>query len=153
MSERFDAGVRLGEQVAKDMIAVPIGPDGRMAVVGARSYFARNPEPETPQDSRQAQLHKSPPADLRGTAGPGVRDGRPLPFKVRVEGQLSFNRNLFILDAALAGLGLAYLPRQYAAPQLASGALVEVLAEWCPLFPATTSTTRAGANRRRLLPC
>ncbi len=134
VSERFDAGVRLGEQVAKDMIAVPIGPDGRMAVVGARSYFARNPEPETPQDLvRHNCINLRLPTSGGLLAWEFGTDGRDL--KVRVEGQLSFNRNDFILDAALAGLGLAYLPRQYAAPQLASGALVEVLAEWCPLFP------------------
>ena len=134
VSERFDAGVRLGEQVAKDMVAVPIGPEGRMAVVGAPSYFARYPQPGTPQDLvRHNCINLRLPTSGGLLAWEFAKDGGDL--KVRVEGQLSFNRIDFILEAALDGLGLAYLPRQYAAPQLASGGLVAVLDEWCTPFP------------------
>jgi DNA-binding transcriptional LysR family regulator len=130
-AERYDAGVRWGEQVAKDMIAVRIGPDVRFAVVGAKSYFAKRPPPETPQD-----LIAHNCINLRLPTYGGLyawefeRDGREL--KVRVEGQLVFNGIFQVLDAALAGFGLAYVPEDLAQPYLAKGHLKQVLKEWCP---------------------
>ena len=132
-AERFDAGVRPGEIVAEGMIAVPIGPDMRMAVVGAPSYFARRPRPLTPQDlTAHACINLRLPTHGGLYAWEFERDGREL--KVRVEGQLVFNTTALILKAALAGLGLAYLPEEQVQAQLAEGRLVRVLADWCPPF-------------------
>jgi DNA-binding transcriptional LysR family regulator len=129
-AERYDAGVRWGEQVAKDMIAVRIGPDTRFAVVGAKSYFTKRAAPATPQDLVAhdcINLHLPTYGGLY--AWEFERDGREL--KVRVEGQLVFNDIFQILDAALAGFGLAYVPEDLAAPYLAKGRLKRVLEEWC----------------------
>ena len=151
VAQRFDAGVRGGEQVAKDMIAVRIGPDMRMAVVGAPSYFRKRPEPKKPQD-----LIGHNCINLRLPTHGGLyawefeKGGREL--KVRVEGQLVFNGTVQMLNAALAGFGLAYVPEDLAQPHLAKGRLKRVLEDWCPPFPATTSTTRADASPRRPLP-
>ena len=134
VAERYDAGVRLGEQVAKDMIAVRIGPDMRMVVVGAPSYFARHTRPRTPQDLTDHSC-----INLRLPTYGGIyawefeRDGREL--KVRVEGQLVFNNIGLRLKAVLAGLGLAFLPEDQVQQQLDDGRLLRVLADWCPPFP------------------
>ncbi len=133
VAEHYDAGVRLGEQVAKDMIAVRIGPDMRMAAVGAPSYFARRPRPKKPQD-----LTAHDCINLRLPTYGGLyawefeKGGREL--KVRVEGQLVFNNIALRLNAALAGLGLAYLPEDQVRTYLASGRLIRVLDVWCPPF-------------------
>jgi DNA-binding transcriptional LysR family regulator len=134
VTEQVDAGVRPGETVAKDMIAVPLGPDMRMAVVGSPAYFAKRPAPRTPQDLTQHNC-----INLRLPAHRGVyawefeRNGRDL--RVRVEGQLMFNTAALMLNAALEGFGLAYLTEQQVKPHLESGALVRVLGTWCPPFP------------------
>ena len=134
VAERYDAGVRLGEQVAKGMIAVRIGPDMRMAAVGAPSYFARRPRPKKPQD-----LTSHDCINLRLPTYGGLyawefeKGGREL--KVRVEGQLVFNNIPLRVNAALAGLGLAYLPEDQVEAHLADGRLIRVLADWCPPFP------------------
>jgi DNA-binding transcriptional LysR family regulator len=131
VAQRYDAGVRSGEQVAKDMIAVRIGPDLRMAVVGAPSYFRKRSEPKTPQE-----LIGHNCINLRLPTHGGVsawefeQDGREL--KGRVEGQLTFNGMAQILNAALAGLGLAYAPEDLVQPHLAKGRLRRVLEDWCP---------------------
>jgi DNA-binding transcriptional LysR family regulator len=132
VAERYDAGVRFGEQVAKDMIAVRIGPDIRMAVVGAPAYFAKRPPPRAPQDlTAHACINLRLPA--HGLyAWEFERNGRAL--RVRVEGQLAFNTTALILNAAVAGFGLAYLPEQQVRKHLESGELVRVLANWCPPF-------------------
>lgn len=133
VTERYDAGVRLGEQVAKDMIAVRIGTDIRMAVVGAPSYFAKRPRPKTPQD-----LTAHDCINLRLPTSGGLyawefeRGKREL--KVRVEGQLVFNNIALRLNAALAGFGLAYVPEDQVGAHLADGRLIRVLADWCPPF-------------------
>src|SRR4051795_4240895 len=133
VAERYDAGVRLGEQVAKDMIAVRIGPDMRMAVVGAPSYFTRRKRPRTPQDLTDHDC-----INIRLPTYGGVyvwefeKGGREL--RVRVEGQLVFNNIALRLKAALAGLGLAYLPEDQVRSHLADGRLVRVLEDWCPPF-------------------
>jgi DNA-binding transcriptional LysR family regulator len=134
VAQRFDAGVRLGEQVAKDMIAVRIGPDMRMAVVGAPSYFAKRSPPKRPQDLTEHNC-----INLRLPTYGGLyawefeKGNREL--KVRVDGQLVFNDLGQSLNAALAGLGLAYLPDDVAQPHLARGRLKLVLEDWCPPFP------------------
>jgi DNA-binding transcriptional LysR family regulator len=133
VAQRFDAGVRNGEQVAKDMIAVRISPDMRMAVVGTPSYFRKHAVPRRPQE-----LIDHPCINLRLPTHGGLyawefeKDGREL--KVRVEGQLVFNRTGQMLNAALAGFGLAYVPEDLAQPHLAKDRLKQVLTDWCPPF-------------------
>jgi DNA-binding transcriptional LysR family regulator len=133
VAERYDAGVRHGEQVAKDMIAVRIGPDMRMAVVGAPSYFRTRSEPEKPQD-----LIGHNCINLRLPTHGGLyawefeKGGHDL--RVRVEGQLVCNGTVQMLNAALAGLGLAYVPEEVALPHLTKGRLRRVLEDWCPPF-------------------
>jgi len=134
VAERYDAGVRLGEQVAKDMIAVRIGPDMRMAVVGAPSYFATRKRPKVPQD---LMVHDC--INIRLPTYGGVyawefeKGAREL--RVRVEGRLVFNNISLRLKAALAGLGVAFLPEDQVEKHIADGRLVRVLADWCPPFP------------------
>lgn len=133
VAERYDAGVRLGGVVAKDMIAVRIGPDMRMAVVGAPSYFAKRPRPQTPQDlTTHACINLRLPTYGGLYAGEFEKDRREV--KVRVEGQLVFNGIGLILNTTLAGFGLAYLPEDQVQTHLAKGQLVRVLADWCPPF-------------------
>ncbi len=134
VAERYDAGVRLGEQVAKDMIALPIGPEMRMAVVGAPSYFARHAPPKNPQD---LTAHNCINVRLPTRGGVYVwefeKRGREV--NVRVEGQLIFNNLALRLDAVLSGFGLAYLPEDQVQPHITAGRLVRVLSDWCPPFP------------------
>lgn len=133
VAERYDAGVRSGEQVAKDMIAVRIGPDMRMAVVGSPSYFRERSLPKTPQD---LTIHNC--INLRLPSHGGLyawefeKDDREL--RVRVEGQMTFNATGQILNAAVAGSGLAYVPEHFAQPHLAKGRLKRVLEDWCPPY-------------------
>ncbi|MBZ9906093.1 LysR family transcriptional regulator [Mesorhizobium sp. BR115XR7A] len=131
---RYDAGVRLGEQVARDMIAVRIGPDMRMAVVGSPAYFASRPKPRTPQDLTDHNC-----INLRLPTYGGLyawefeKAGREL--KVRVDGQLIFNTAGLRMNAVLAGVGLAYLPEDQVTAHLADGRLLRLIADWCPPFP------------------
>ena len=133
VAQRYDAGVRSGEQVAKDMIAVRIGPDMRMAVVGAPSYFRTRPEPATPQE-----LIAHNCINLRLPTHGGLyawefeQAGREL--RVRVEGQLTFNATAQMLAAALGGSGLAYVPEGMAQHHLAKRRLKRVLEDWCPPY-------------------
>jgi DNA-binding transcriptional LysR family regulator len=133
VAERFDAGVRLGESVAKDMVAVRIGPDMRMAVVGAPAYFAHHAKPRTPQDLASQQC-----INLRLPTAGGLyawelgKGGREL--RVRVEGQLVFNNVPMIMLAAMGGFGLACVLEDQARALIADGRLVRVLGDWCPPF-------------------
>ena len=129
VAQGYDAGVRSGEQVAKDMIAVRIGPDMRMAVVGAPSYFKTRPEPKKPQDliDHNCITLRLPHGGLY--AWEFENGGREL--RVRVDGQLTYNTTAQELNAALAGLGLAYVPESMAQPHLAKGRLKRVLEDWC----------------------
>jgi DNA-binding transcriptional LysR family regulator len=133
VAQRFDAGVRLGEQVARDMIAVRVGPDLRIAVVGAPSCFATRPMPQTPRDLLSHNC-----LNLRLPTYGGLltwefeKDGQDL--KVHVDGQLVFNTGSQILEAALAGYGLAYLPEDMSRSHIAEGRLVRVLDDWCAPF-------------------
>ncbi|AUC94768.1 LysR family transcriptional regulator [Bradyrhizobium sp. SK17] len=134
VAERFDAGVRLGEQLAKDMIAVRIGPDFRMVVVGAPSYFKQRERPKRPQDLTQHACINIRLPTLGGIyAWEFERRGRPL--KVRVDGQLVFNSTALRIKAALAGLGLAYVAEDQVRGPLAKGQLIQVLDDWCAPFP------------------
>jgi DNA-binding transcriptional LysR family regulator len=133
VAERYDAGVRLGEQVARDMVAVRIGPDFSMAVVGAPSYFARRSRPRKPQDLTAHEC-----INLRLPTYGGLfawefeKRGREL--KVRVEGPLVFNNIALRLHAALAGFGLTYVPEDVVQAHVADGRLIRVLEDWCPSF-------------------
>lgn len=134
VAQGYDAGVRMGEQVAKDMIAVRIGPDMRMAVVASPAYFKRYPRPKTPQD-----LTRHNCINLRLPTYGGLfpwdleKDGREI--NVRGEGQLIFNSLSMRLHSALDGLGMAYMPEDHVKPYIADGRLIRVLKDWCPSFP------------------
>lgn len=134
VAERFDAGVRLGEQVAKDMIAVRIGPDLRMAVVGSPSYFAAYPKPQSPHD---LTAHQCIGLRLASSGGELVWEfehkGQVL--HVRVDGQLIFGNGKMALDAALDGCGVGYILEDQALPHVESGRLQRVLEPWCQPFP------------------
>lgn len=133
VAERYDAGVRLGEQVAKDMIAVRIGPDFRMVVVGAPSYFAKRPLPKRPQDLTTHDCINIRLPTMGGLyAWEFEKRGRAL--KVRVDGPLVFNNMSLRVNAVLHGLGLAYLPEDRVRGLIASGRLVQVLDDWCQPF-------------------
>ncbi len=133
VAERYDAGVRLGELIAKDMIAVRIGPDLRMAVVGAPSYLASRPRPRAPQDLAGHNCINLRLPTYGGLYAWEFEKGKR-ELKVRVEGQLVFNNIALRLRAALAGLGLAYLPEDQAQAHLAEARLIRVLADWCAPF-------------------
>ncbi|MGF6179116.1 DNA-binding transcriptional LysR family regulator [Massilia sp. UYP32] len=134
VEQRFDAGVRLGEHLQKDMIAVPVGPEVRMAVVGSPAYFATRPRPVKPQD-----LTSHDCINVRLPTHGGLL---PWDFKqgtrelvVRVEGQMTLNGFPQVVDAALAGMGLAFVLEDVVQRQLATGALQRVLEDWCEPFP------------------
>ncbi len=133
VADRFDAGVRLGEAIDKDMIAVPIGPQLRMAVVASPNYFASHPIPKKPRD-----LLEHTCINMRQSGG-GLYvwdlQKRSQQQNVRVDGQLIFNTSPHIVNAALAGLGIAYLPKDEFEPHIAEGRLVSVLEDWCDPFP------------------
>lgn len=133
VEERFDAGVRLGEAVGKDMIAARIGPDWRLAVVGSPAYFERHPPPTTPYeltDHNCINIRHRPSGTIY--AWEFEKDGKA--FTVRGEGQLVFNSTMHVLNSAVDGLGLSYVPEQLVAPYLADGRLRQVLEAWCPSF-------------------
>jgi DNA-binding transcriptional LysR family regulator len=133
-AERYDAGVRLGEQVDKDMIAVRIGPDLRMAVVGAQSYFKKRPVPKNPDDlTEHSCINLRLPTHGTFYAWEFRKGRREL--KVRVKGRTAFNTIAKIQDAALKGLGLGYLPEDQVEAAIRTRRLVRVLADWCPPRP------------------
>ncbi len=133
VTERYDAGVRNGEQIAKDMIAVRIGPDMRMAVVGAPAYFAKRSRPKRPQDlTSHACINLRLPTYGNLYAWEFEKRGREI--KVHVDGQMTFNNIALRLNAALAGLGLAFLAEDLVRQHLADGRLIRVLSDWCPKF-------------------
>lgn len=149
VADGFDAGVRLGEQVEQDMIAVRIGPDFGMAVVASPDYFASNPVPKVPQDLTEHNC-----INLRLTSAGGIyawefeKAGREL--RVSVEGQFTFNSSGPMKQAALAGSGLAYVPEDMVREEVADGRLVRVLKDWCEPFtgyhlyyPQSRQTSRA----------
>ncbi|HEX8885160.1 MAG TPA: LysR family transcriptional regulator [Noviherbaspirillum sp.] len=133
VEERFDAGIRLGEAISKDMIAARISPDWRLAVVGSPAYFQRHPPPATPYElTRHACINIRHRPSGAVYAWEFEKDGKA--FTVKGEGQLVFNSIVHVLNGAIDGIGLAYVPEALAAPHLADGRLREVLADWCPYF-------------------
>lgn len=133
-AERFDAGIRLGEGVEKDMIAVRIGPELRMVVAGSPQYFERHTKPRTPHDLTQHSCINLRLPTLGGLyAWEFEKDTRPL--NVRVDGQFICNDVPMIIDAALSGIGLTCLPDDHLGPLVKEGKLVSVLDDWCPPFP------------------
>lgn len=133
VADRFDAGVRLGESIDKDMIAMPISPKLRMAAVASPAYFAKHPVPKGPAD-----LTRHNCINIRFPTSGGLyvwefeRRGRQM--NVRVDGQMIFNTSPHIVLAALDGLGIAFLPEEEFAPHIEEGRLVRVLQDWCPPF-------------------
>lgn len=134
VADRFDAGIRLGESIAKDMIAVRIGPELRMAAVAAPSYIARRGTPLTPHDLAEHDCINLR-FQTRGNlyAWEFEKDGREL--NVRVDGQLIFNSVGLILKAVKAGMGIGFIMEDHFREELQSGTLVRVLEDWCPPFP------------------
>lgn len=134
VTERLDAGVRMGQQLAKDMISARIGPDVRFAVVGAKSYFRDNPVPHHPRDLlRHTCISQRLPTfggfwawEFQEAGGPEI--------KIRGDGQLACNNIFHIVDAALDGFGIAYLPEEIVLPYVAKGRLVRVLEQWTPYW-------------------
>lgn len=134
VAQRYDVGVRLGDQVAKDMIAVRIAPDLRMSVTGSPDYLKRHPAPQTPQDLADHQCINLRLPTYGGLMGwEFSKDGHDV--KARVEGQCIFNSSTPMLRAALAGFGLAYLPEDMVQAHIAEGRLVRVLDDWSPTYP------------------
>ncbi|AEI81980.1 transcriptional regulator LysR family (plasmid) [Cupriavidus necator N-1] len=134
VADRFDAGVRLGDTIDKDMIAVPIGPPLRMAAAASPTYFAGHPGPKSPRDLVN---HNCINQRMQSSGGLYVWDfeRRGEKLNVRVAGQLIFNTSLSMVDAALAGLGIAFLPEEEFAPHIEQNRLIRVLEEWCAPFP------------------
>lgn len=133
VADRFDAGVRLGDTIDKDMVAVPIGPPLRMAVVASQAYFAAHAIPRAPRDLMD---HRCINQRMQTSGGLYVWDfeRRGKQVNVRVDGQLIFNTSTHIVQGAVAGLGIAYLPEEEFEPYLQEGRLVRVLEDWCPPF-------------------
>lgn len=132
VTERFDAGVRMGEHLAKDMISARIGPDIRFAVVGSKAYFSDHPAPARPQDlvSHRCINIRQPTAGGLWPWEFQEKKGREI--KIRVDGQLAFNNIFNVVDAALDGFGLAYVPEEIVLTHIAKGRLVRILDRWCP---------------------
>ncbi|MFJ4142834.1 LysR family transcriptional regulator [Pseudomonas sp. NPDC089734] len=132
-AQGFDAGIRLGEAVAQGMIATRIGPDMRMAVVGSPHYFASRPHPETPRELTAHLCNNLRLPTHGGIYAWEFAKGQES-LNVRVSGQVTHNGVYQLLDAALDGFGLSYIPADIVEPHIASGELVQVLKDWCPLF-------------------
>ena len=156
VAQRFDAGVRLGEQVEKDMVAVRVGPDMRMAIVATPAYFERCPAAADAARPDAPQLHHRAAADRRRAAAVGIREGRARGLRVRVEGQLTFNVMAMRLRAALDGLGLGYCQADLVAPYVAdgplgqrAGRLVRAVSRLSPLLPQPAPAFGGVRGRRR----
>ena len=133
VEDGFDAGVRLGESVERDMIAVRIGPDWRLVAVASPGYLATHPEPKHPKDLVQHICIKRRQPTAGGLyAWEFGKNGQEI--RVKVEGQLTFNNSYAMIDAAMNGYGIAYVPENIVADRIKSGDLVLVLDEWSPLF-------------------
>jgi DNA-binding transcriptional LysR family regulator len=134
VADRYDIGVRHGDQVAKDMIAVRLAPEMRMAIVGAPEYLAKHARPKKPQDLTRHQCINLRLPTLGGFYPWELKKGSR-EVQVRVDGQLAFNGTYQMLAAALSGYGLAYIPADLAHKHVEEGRLIKVLEEWCPVFP------------------
>lgn len=134
VSERFDAGIRLGEHLARDMIAVRVGPDWRMSVVGSSEYFKKNKTPLSPHDLQKHNCINMRLPTLGGLYAWEFSKGEQQ-IRVRVEGQLTFNNLQSRIDAALSGLGLSFVPEDSILKEVSDGRLIKVLEDWCEPFP------------------
>lgn len=134
VAERFDAGVRFGDQITNDMTAVRISKDIRMVIVGAPSYLEGRPLPKAPSDLTEHECIRMRFSMRGGVYAWELRKGQRH-LQVRVEGSWTFNGIYPVIDAALAGFGLAYMPEELARPHIKSGRLQTVLKDWCPTFP------------------
>jgi DNA-binding transcriptional LysR family regulator len=134
VEERFDAGVRLGESVDKDMVAVRIGPDWRLIAVASPSYLANRPTPKTPQDLVQhACVNHRQRTEAGRYAWEFEKRGREM--RVRVDGQLTFNSAYAMIDAVLSGYGIGYIPEDIVEEHVKAKRLVQLLSDWSPKFP------------------
>jgi DNA-binding transcriptional LysR family regulator len=134
VNDRFDAGVRLGERIDKDMVAVRIGPDFRMIVVASPDYLATHPAPQTPHDLQHHQcINIHMPTQGGSYSWEFAKQDKTL--RVKVDGQLTFNHLAERIEAALAGFGLSCVPHDMVQQALQQGSLVQVLDDWCPYFP------------------
>ncbi len=134
VAERFDAGVRFGDQISKDMTAVRISPDIRMVIVGAPSYLEGRPLPRSPSDLTRHECINTRFSARGGVYAWELRKGKRS-LQVRVQGSWTFNSIYPVIEAALAGFGLAYMPEELALPHIRSGRLQTVLKDWYPTFP------------------
>ncbi|SOE46785.1 transcriptional regulator, LysR family [Caballeronia arationis] len=134
VEERYDAGVRFGDQIAKNMAAVPISPDIRMSIVGTPSYLSKHSPLKLPAGLSEHSCINTRFSSRAGVYAWELSKGKRK-VQIRVDGAWTFNSTYLVLDAALSGAGLAYVPEQLAIPHLASGRLVSVLKDWCPTFP------------------
>ncbi|WP_345815137.1 LysR family transcriptional regulator [Paraburkholderia sp. PREW-6R] len=134
VADRYDIGIRNGDQVAKDMIAVRVAPDMKMSIVGSPAYLDKQPQLKRPQDLMAHNCINLRLPTLGAFYAWELKKGHR-EVQVRVEGQLSFNSTYHMLDAALSGYGLAYVPSELAQPHVAAGRLARVLDDWCPTFP------------------
>ena len=150
VADRYDIGVRNGDQVAKDMIAVRVAPDMQMAIVGSPGYLAQRALPKVPRDliahnciNLRLPTHGGfYPWELKRGSRQAV---------VRVDGQLAFNGTYQMLEAALSGYGLAYVPADLVEPDVAAGRLVWVLKDWCPTFPGLHAYYASRSESSRVL--
>ncbi|MGV6475941.1 LysR family transcriptional regulator [Azotobacter vinelandii] len=134
VAERFDAGVRFGDQISKDMTAVRISPDIRMVIVGAPSYLEKHPPPKAPSDLTEHECINMRFSMRGGVYAWELKKGKRN-LQVRVEGSWTFNCIYPVIEAALAGFGLAYMPEELARAHIKGGRLLPVLKDWCPTFP------------------
>jgi DNA-binding transcriptional LysR family regulator len=134
VGEKFDAGVRIGEDLERDMVATRIGPDWRFSVIGAPAYFERRSPPATPHELSNHNCINMRLATASGFLRWEFRSPEGRDLHLRVEGQASFNTALSVLDAAIDGIGLGFVPQELAAPYVADGRLAEVLVDWCPII-------------------
>ena len=134
VEEGFDAGIRLGESLEKDMIAVRVGPDWRLVAVGSPRYFEEHPAPEHPQELVRHNCIKIRQATAGGLyAWEFEKDGQEL--RVRVDGQLTFNTSYPMVNASLKGYGIAYVPEDLVMEHVTAGRLIPILEDWSPPFP------------------
>lgn len=149
-AERYDIGVRWGDQVEKDMIAVRLTADVRMMIVGSPAYFAKHPAPATAQDLLQHNCTQLRLASSGGLYAWELRhEGRLM--EIRVRGQYTFNSAYQILNAALSGNALAFIPEDLAEPHVRAGHLVSVMEDWCPAFPGLHAYYPSRRNSSRAL--
>lgn len=133
VAERFDAGIRMGEQLERDMVGIPIGPALRMAVVGTPAYFARHGYPRTPAELRNHRCIRFMRRNGTIPAWEFEKDGRKIAIKA--DAGAVFNDGDLLIKAATAGLGLSYIMEDQVVAALADGELERVLEDWCPAFP------------------